>query len=252
MAGRKPFDPSTAANRGWDYPRRENGRIDKKAVETEYMASDHLSWADFCRMKNWPFVQTYQQLPIKEWVETKKKAFAREQGDELGGAVFKHRFQYQKDVLAALKKYPKEHERIMTAITRVHYIWETQIAHDMALEKKLGRPLTKKEMTYKPTPAEISSMANALSKVTESKYKSLLMNDWSAKMSDEFKPEEAEEKALAENQPFSITLIGGKKPSNAQILELWNQYLDKPAPEQPAIDVAAVPSEGDPTDETGG
>lgn len=225
---KKTFDPIVITARGWDYPRKENGRVDKVAIKKDYMASPHLSWSHYVKAKGWDYKVSTNELPTNDWLQEKKETIAIEQGDILGSTMFEHRFQYQNDILATLKKFPKEHDRNLTIIVYQLNVWERQIAADLAQEKTLGRMLKLKERQFKASPMEIQAMTGALAKLTESKYKSLLMNDWSAIMFNEFKPDQAKEKALGENAPFEVKLIGGNKLTTNQMQEYIAKYIDKP------------------------
>lgn len=226
--GKKGYDPIVVGKRGWDYPRTPDNKIDQEAVKKEFMESKHFSWTAFCKEKNWPIHQTLNDVPGATWVEEKKKEFADTQGELLAEAMFTQRFNYNRQVIETLKTYPQDHDRIRNILLYAVMQMERDIKDDIEAEKAQGRRLELKERKFKQKPFDLISLAGALAKLTESKYKSLLMNDWSLRMADEFDPTKTKEKAMEKNEGFDIQLIGGNKLTEQQIKGYLEQYLDKP------------------------
>lgn len=228
--GKRGYDPIAISLRGWDYPRTEDNKVDKDKIKKEFMESRHYSWTAFALDKKWPVVKTQQDLPTNKWVDDKKKEFATVQGELLTDSMFQQRFNYNKQVIETLKSYPQDHDRIRNILLYSVMQWEKDIKEDIETEAKLpkGHRLQENERKFRVKPFDLLSMTGAIHKLTESKYKSLLMNDWSMRMSEEFNPKDQKEKALEKNEGFEVTLIGGNKLTEQQIKGYIEQYIDKP------------------------
>lgn len=195
-----------------------------------YMASSHLEWGPFARSMGWE-QDLAEQLKVKysawDWIAKKKEILAREQAEQIAELVFDHKSRWHRDVLKTLKDYPEANDAVLAIIKRRINDIVRVIRDDE------NRGLGPNGDFKKVQTRELLALASAMKTVTESKHKSLMIDNWNIQVADKFSEpvEKIEDELLATN--WRIEVIGGEKLDSKQMQEFLGRYYDKPKLHQP-------------------
>lgn len=237
--GRKLNSPSSPT------PKNPDGTNDKDKVRALFMASPHVEWAPFAQSMNWDTYSTYSKFPTTIWTKEKKDILAKKQAEEISEMLFNHRSRWHKDVLKTLNTYPQAADAMLGILQAKMNEYIEMINSDIEdakasaksasdLSKTLGIPAEKetpKRRFVKVKPGELMNLAIALRTVTETKHRSLLINDWSVKVAEQFSTPEgvldADEKGK-ETREWQFELIGGEKINRHDLENMMHQWFDPP------------------------
>jgi len=202
------------------------------SIRQLYMASDHIEWTPFAKSMGWQSASSRSGLPVEEWIKQKRDVFAKEQAETIAEAVFKHRGRWHSDVLKTLTEYPEANDAMLGILKkRLNDIIQT-INEDE--QKKQQAKITGLEAysAFKAIKSsELLSLAAAIKVATESKHKSLMINDWSFKVAETFSdPAQFHvEQEKIENAEWKVTIRGGENLSSKQITKMMSDWYDKPS-----------------------
>lgn len=200
-------------------------------VKQIYMASGHLEWIPFAKSQNWDPVASRSNYPVTDWIVQKKEALAKEQAEQIAELVFDHRSRWHREVLKTLRDYPEAAEAMLGIIKQRENELIIMINEDM--EERKNASVEKREPNLKFSKvktSELLSLAAALKVVTETKHKSLLINDWSVKIAEQFTdPAQFErEETKMKDVGWKLEVIGGENLTMPQMQEFLGQWYDKP------------------------
>lgn len=217
-------------------------------IKQIYMASKHLEWIPFALSMNWDPTTTREQYPTAAWISEKKTKLAQHQAEEIAELVFDHRSRWHRDVLKTLRDYPEASDALLGVIKARENELIGMINHDME-EKRLaaqeGREPVLKFTKVKTN--ELVALSIALKNVTETKHKSLLINDWSVKVAEQFTDPTQFERSETKMKDtgWKLEVIGGENITAAQMQEFLGKWYDKPQRQ-----VEHTPSELEPEEES--
>lgn len=195
-----------------------------------YMASEHIEWSPFCRAMGWD-PENDRPKKHQDWITEKKAILAREQAENIAEMVFNHRSAWHKDVLKTLKEYPAVND-VMLGILKhrindiIATINDDQRNAVMAAQRgEVYEPAFRKIKT-----AELSQISLAIRTLTESKHKSLMIDDWTVKVAEQFTdPKQfASEGDRQKDMEWKVEVIGGENLTNAQMQDFLGKWFDKP------------------------
>lgn len=212
-------------------PRTNEGAIDVERVKAMFMASKAVEWAPFAASLGWDPNSSRQRYPTAAWVQEKKLLLAQLQAEEISQLVFEHRGHWHKDVLKTLKDYPEANDVMLGIIQqRMNAIIRT-VNSDMEKQKLAAQAGETYEPEFaKVKTSELFQLTLALKTVTESKHRSLLINDWSVKVAETFTDpaqfQKAEEKM--QDKEWTVEVIGGENIKSSDLQSFMMKYIDKP------------------------
>lgn len=205
-----------------ELPKHRNGRINVDAIREEYFKSEHVEWTPFANSMNWDAMQSRQNVPALRWIEEKKFKILSEQSEILADTVFKHKTRWHAEVVETLKKYPELNENMKAIILiKMNRIWA---------KASVGQKTGDWTAFDKIQSNEILSLTMAVKGITESKYKSLMLQNWTVQIAEEeMKPQEPQSiEYKMGDANFEITVIGGEKLYGRDLQNFINQHRDKP------------------------
>lgn len=208
-----------------------------------YMASKFVEWTPFAESMGWPTLDSRHGLPIGDWIKEKRDIIAREQAERVAEAVFAHRSRWHTDVLKTLKEYPEANDAMLGLLKRRLNDMIRTVNDDekgQALSMQTGHPYEPKFAKVKN--GELMALAAAIKVCTESKHRSLLINDWSFKVAETFSdPRQfgTTEEKIADME-WKVELIGGENLSHGQLTDFLGRYYDRPVLPHTAAEVAPV------------
>lgn len=196
-----------------------------------YMSSKHISWSDFAESMGWDAHSTQDKFKSGEWVSQKKEELAKKQAEQIGTLLFDHRSRWHKNVLQTLRDYPDAVDRCMAIVmARENEIIE-YINHDIKEKKDAEKQNREPNLKFKKVKTgEITSLAMALKTIVETKHKSLLINDWSVKVAEQFTDPQQwdQEDFKMKDTGWTIEVMGAEKMKTKELKEFVNSYYDQP------------------------
>lgn len=218
-------------------------------VKQIYMASKNIEWIPFAKSMQWDPVSTRAKYQVTEWIQQKKLALAQEQAENISELIFGHRSRWHHDVLKTLRDYPEVADATLGIIKHRANEMIGQINYD--IEEKAKAAQENRDPVYKfksVKTSELVALSMAIKTVTETKHKSLLINDWSVKVAEQFTdPAQFERnESQMKDTGWTLEVIGGENLTSQQLEEMLGKYYDKPMNRQ-IVDVQPTPPpiEGD-------
>jgi hypothetical protein len=220
-------------------PKLPDGTNDVASVKQQFMKSEFIDWTRFCEHNGWDNHITRPQFPVRTWQEEKKNKFAVEQSDTILSMMHERKFNWTKDILKTLDRYPKmidmgasimEAKMNEIAAKYKDYVEWLKDPKKVWVEKKKGEKTIIVRAVHpfeKISMSDISFLMRALKELTDSKMKALMLDKWAPKKLD-LSPEELDPKAAEENKKPGIT-IEGKSDLTFEDMQKWfDSYIDKP------------------------
>jgi hypothetical protein len=218
--------------------RRDPVDIDKEDVQALFNASPYVEWSPFAKSQGWAPQASRNKYPVHLWIREKKRAIAEAEAEKISQALFDHRSAWHQDVLTTLREYPATNDAMLGILKRrMNDIIEdvnSDVEERKAASQEGRAPFSggKKRQFDKWQTDELRALSQAIKSITESKYRSLMLNDWTAKKADEATnpqmlgapPEEAQ----ASKDEWVVGLVGGQELSTKSVQDLMDRYLDKP------------------------
>lgn len=203
----------------------------EETIKQLYMASPHVEWSPFARSKNWHPITSRSTFPVDEWIKQKRNDIAREQSEYISEAVFNHQSRWHKDVLKTLSEYPEANDALMAILKkRLNDIVEVI---NIDTQRKQRAMVTGEFFTpefSKIKNSELLGLAAAIKTCTESKHKSLMIDDWSFKVAEQYTdPKQFE--TIVEKQhdlAWTVQIIGGENITSHDMQKMITQWYDKP------------------------
>lgn len=189
--------------------------LDKDALHAQFMASPHIDWTKFCESIGIPPGRTRSEFPVATWQDQKRKSLAIAEADKLAQMIFERRFKWHKDVLRTLNEYPESNDI-------VHNLLRARMNEYIAMIKsdnEKGTQLFKQVKT-----SELATLQQAISGVTESKYKSLLLSDWTVKLAEAEADRGTEKDVTGTGMKFTVE---GKEMSLKDIEAAVSKYYEQ-------------------------
>lgn len=209
-----------------------------------YMASKHVAWPDFAEAMGWDADATMRKYHPTKWVQEKKDTLAKQQAEQIGNLLFDYRSRWHKDVLQTLRDYPKAVDGCLEIIKARENELIEFINHDIEEKKNAKKQNREPKLKFrKVKTSEITALALALKTAVETKHKSLLINDWSMKVAEQFTdPKQFDrEEFKAKDTGWTIEIMGSEKLKTHELKEFISSYYDKPD----VVDVMARNAEED-------
>ncbi len=225
------------------FPKTEKGTINKLALKKEYMDSTDMEWAAFCKAKG--YNPKVSHAPVKAWQEEKAKVVMNDHRLVLREKILKHESKWHLEVLRTLEEYPE----LCNTTERVIKYYLTTINNLIVKQLKAeaeGTVIPEKEKFYRQfKPGDILNLANAVGTVVAAKHKSLMLDAWSIKLSQErSKDEDLANKAQAKDDnkmTFELMTVDGKKYSNEEMAKHLHSFYDAPWASEQAEDEKEIP-----------
>ena len=214
-----------APNKWAPYPKKKNGDKDTDKVREMFMDSKHIEWTKFAEENGWDPRRSRLEFPVGHWQDQKREEIALKEAESLSALLFDRKFQWHKDVLQTVSKYPKIADGIMFQIQRrlkhISNMPDEEFNYGTPYNKLTGeraRPPVKNN--------DLARLATAYKEVSEAKYKTLLLSDWKIeKAEDDARPPE---KDVTESGGIMFNLIGKGAMSMQDIQLAMDTYIDKP------------------------
>lgn len=196
------------------------------------MSSDSIEWTPFAESMGWKPASSRVGLPVEEWIRQKREVFAKEQAERISEAVFKHRGRWHSDVLKTLQEYPEANDAMLGILKkRLNDIISTINEDEQRKLEAKQRGFDSPVSNFKAIKSsELLALAAAIKVATESKHKSLMINDWSFKVAETFS-DPAQFKADDEqikNAEWNVKIIGGDQLNSKQMQKFLGDWYDKP------------------------
>lgn len=207
----------------------------KEQIKAIYMASKHLEWTPFAQSMGWDAVRSRQEYPSQTWIQEKKTILALQQSEQIAEMVWDHRGQWHRDVLNTLKDLPQANDAMLGILKhRMNEMIQTinEDAQNKVLHARSGSPDPFRSEFSKIKTNELVALSTAISIVTQSKHRSLLIDQWNVKTAETFTDPaqfEREDQKLADND-WTIEVIGNQKMDNVDIERLMHKYYDQKPP----------------------
>lgn len=219
-----------------------------ETIKQLYMASSHIEWTPFAKSMGWNSLTSRSGLPIEIWIKEKKDIFAREQAETIAEAVFEHRGKWHADVLKTMREYPEANDAMLGILKKRLNDIIGDINHDE--QARAQAQITGVEINSKfakTKTSELLALATAIKVATESKHKSLLINDWSFKVAETFSdPEQFKvQDDAAKKQEWTVSIRGGENLNSKQLQKFIGDYYDKPRLPHSREEVEELNGEGD-------
>lgn len=201
-------------------------------VKIKYMASAHVDWYKFCEEVGLD-PSNRNHYPYLHWRDEKRKILAQKQAEELSEMLFDRRFRWHKDVVKTLRDYPETsdiaHQLIRARLQTIVQSLNDDIKKKPVFEtnEKTGKKTKVRQTFADTTSTELYTLASAIKQVTESKHRSLLLGDWSAKLA-EAETQRESEKDVSEAPGITIEVIGkegGLAPEDIE--QMVRTYIDQ-------------------------
>lgn len=212
-------------------------------VKQLYMRSPHIEWISFANHMKWDNVSSRNSYPVADWVQEKKHILAREQAEQIAELIFDHRSRWHRDVLKTLREYPEANDA-MLGILKKRLNDMIQIINE---DEQNKIEAAKKGEAYSPEfrkikTGDLLALTAAIKTVTESKHKSLLINDWSVKVAEQFTdPNQFEiDETKLKDTNWTIEVIGGENLTANQMQKFLGDYYDRPMQHHAPQDVGPV------------
>lgn len=232
--GKKPPTGKDGRRKPFHVVRSDESVLSKPSLEMVkqlYMASGHLEWIPFAQSMKWDPTTTRDQFPVADWIHQKKEQLARTQAEQISELVFDHRSRWHREVLKTLRDYPEAVDAALGIIKHRENELIAMINSDMEEKQRAQIEGREPHLKFpKVKTSELLALATAVKVATEAKHKSLLINDWSVKVAEQFtdpKQFEREEEKLKDTE-WKIEVIGGENLTTAQMQEFIGRYYDKP------------------------
>lgn len=203
-----------------------------ETIKQLYMASPHVEWSPFARSKNWHPITSRGKMPVDDWIKQKRTEIAREQSEVIAEMVFNHQSRWHKDVLKTFSDYPEANDALLNILKkRINDIVE--VINNDSRAKQIaeahGHDIPPSQFA-KIKNSDLLSLAAAIKVCTEAKHKSLMINDWSFKVAENYTdPKQFD--TLAEKQQdmtWNVQLIGGENITSHEMQKMITKWYDKP------------------------
>lgn len=240
MSEKPPIDPQIRVVR-------DLKKASPEHIRQLYMASDHVEWTPFAKSMKWDPADSRDGLPVKDWIEQKRRILSQAQAEMLAEQVFQHRGRWHQDVLKTLTEYPEANDAMLGILKhRINGIIQTinadQNAAKQAASLGAAPPLAAFD---KIKTSELVALCAAVKIATESKHKSLLINEWSFKVAESYTdPKQFEiEESKAKDVKWTVQILGAENATASDMEKLLAKWYDKPraqhTPEQLEAEVKA-------------
>jgi len=216
-------------------------RFPKEQEKILYMKSNHIEWTPFAKSMGLnPRIEKPHD-EFRDWATEKRLIIAREQSEEVGESLFKHRASWHADVLKTLREYPETADAVMAILKkRTNDIIQTigddnkrrvEYANQGKLEDFV--PAFSKIKT-----SELTSLAVGMKVTTEFKHKALMLDNWSVKDAELFTDPKQFETETAEDQGWKLEVLGQSGPMDAMALrDIMAGFYDNKPVDGTVIDV---------------
>lgn len=209
----------------------ETVKISESQAKQLYMASSCVEWTPFAKTQKWNATESRKLYPVKDWIQEKRDILAREQAENIAEMVFSHRSKWHMDVLKTLNEYPDTHDTVHSILR--HRI--NQIVDVIKTDDKNQVEAAVKNQPYasefaKISTSELCSIVSGLKTLTDSRHRSLLINDWSVKVAEQFTdPKQFEvEHNRVMGTDWKVEVIGGGNMTPKMLQEFVAGWYDKP------------------------
>lgn len=232
---------ATPISKGGDgeMPKRPDGSVDVEEVRRLFMESGHKSWRPFANSMGWEYTQSRHRFPVNDWIREKLRKIHQEHLEEYAGQIFEVQEKIARDVMKSIRDYPEGIDRIKQLVD-----WKVAAYTNMiALEQQKGIKPQDSVLHDKITTMELDRLSTAISRLTEAKYKSLMLHDFriSAEMDKaDTKLAEGSQASIESQQGLIVWKIkGGDNLTEKDYQNLWNEYMDR------KVEVKDVSPDGD-------
>lgn len=205
-------------------------RLSPETMHQLYMASPHVEWTPFAASKEMDPWKSRDGLPWKEWIDEKKDTLNRQMAESIGDAVFRHRGRWHKDVLKTLEVYPEVNDALLNILKlKLNDMTATirDATAEISREKALGKT-SKKKATDGIDIKDLKDLSQAVRYVTDSKHRSLMINDWSFQIAEKHSDPNQFEKDEDKNSDWVMPMIGGEGKSAKELQKGMLQWFDRP------------------------
>ena len=214
------------------------GDLERDNVKELFMRSEFVEWSPFATAMKWEINATRCKYPVRDWVKEKKERLAQEQAENISDAVFRHKPQWHNDVMKVLRDTTELTNQIEAVFkVRVNQIVQminrdVQAKQKALLENKPYSDATDSEFYKNISMGQLEAMARATRVLVEAKQRSVLINNWSVNVAEEFaRPETILQEPEAKG--FTIEIIGNQKVSSDDLMNFRKKYYDNlPEPQQ--------------------
>lgn len=220
------------------YPKTVDGKINKVVLKEQYMESSNMQWKAFCNEHH--YNPKVSNAPVKAWQKEKAKFVMDNHRLTLREKILKHENKWHLQVLDTLDKYPDLCDTAEKIIRSYLVTINNEIARQLKAVAS-GEVIEEKDKFYKKfKPFDIVALANAIKTITEAKHRSLMLDTWSIKATNERANDEALAKKTEQTKEheFAIELISkdGENYSMKELGNLLQNCYDAPWTEQKAAD----------------
>lgn len=210
---------------------------DKDAMKESFMSSPHVSWTPFAQSVGLDPVRSRQEFASQLWIQEKKQRIALKMADEIADLAFNQKGNWHRDVLNTVKRYPASLDKMFGILEYKMYRHSQMMGQQIANLRQYEEDKTKAAtLGIQPPPppqtpfddikqSDLTSLASAMESLTASKMKSLMLDGWTVKVSEDYVEPKTEE-GKAESTEWKISVMGGESMTAKQMENLFAEYVD--------------------------
>lgn len=200
----------------------QGGPYDHDHVRHLYMSSEFIDWTRFAESQHWDPLFSRRQFKVASWQAEKRKAIAEKEAEILAATLFDYKWKWHKDVVKTLHEFPAANDTMLTLIR----LKQNEL---LKLYKEFSEIKDEKLKARHPwnrvSSSELNQLATALKQVTESKHKSLLLNNWSVQLAEDHSTIQEEGTT---DKTLVFQLKGQSEMTVQDVQRLLDEYIDKP------------------------
>lgn len=184
-------------------------KVTPKEAKALYMESPYVEWVPFAKSRLWDPIESKKFFSPSLWIIEKRKRVKREKVETLAESVFHHQTQWHEDVLKSLRELPEFNEQAIRIVKVKMNQLIHEINHDDELRKAGAAKAHVPRKFEKRGIDDMVALASAVSMLTASKQKALLMNDWSSKIAEQLALSMPEDEEQSNNTAKTIYKVKG-------------------------------------------
>ncbi len=206
------------------------------AVKALFMKSDYVEWSPFALSMRWNASSTRHKFPVANWVREKKEQVAKEQAESIADAIFRHKPRWHENVLKVMRDSVQLTDQIEQIFkVRVNQV-VSMINRDVQNKQKAlleGRPYddtVDSEFYEKVNNAQLEILARTAKAIVEAKQRSVLINNWSVNVAEEFaKPETILQET--QSRGFTVEVFSdakeARKITSEELISFRKKFYDQ-------------------------
>jgi hypothetical protein len=212
------------------FPLTPDGEIDKEAVYQLFRKSRFIRWKLFCEEHGFDPDQQ-RTFPVHQWIREKRFDAAQETANHLQEMLDEAKPKISEDIIRTLRDYPKAHDDLLKILENTRIALNNEMAEYVVSCQKAKQQNRSMPILRDGFVKDITNLTSALTQLTSSKHRSLLLTNVTFQMFQEKVQQESnfqidEEKPTA--NPLTFEIMGFENAGAKDLEELFHRYIDPP------------------------